>query len=290
MGKSDRGADLGQLGLGIRPEIAQDLEARNSFSKATTPEYHGLWIEDYADITKEQLTGVTTQMLHDSLIGTARRQRLPSGELSNPLVTKDTKNAVFYQDPMTRRGFWVAVTPFEHTQLAGNIEVLGNRVVSHVKASRSPRRDFGPDREAAIRGGVHAVESKLEKLEAYKANVLQKQIGAVSWLQKSSESPGYAWKGGIDVRMTMETVRGGVFKDMLTAAAEAGDWTPERVEEVEKVLDYRLFFDRQNNAHIGNWKRILLLSEVYLGYKTALYNEKITKAKQYIRKHEEPAQ
>lgn len=290
MGKPDRGADLGQLGLGIRPEIPQDLRARNSFSKAVTPEYHGLWIEDFADITKEQLGEINTQFLHDSLIGTARRERLPSGELSNPLVTKDTKNAVFYQDPETRRGFWVAVTPFEHTQLAGNIEVLGNRVTSRVMASRLPRKDFGPDREAAIRGGVHAVTSKLERLEAYKANVLQKHIGALHWLQHSAKYPGNAWKGGIDVRMTMETVRGGVFKDMITAMAEASEWSPERVAEVEKVIDYRLFFDRKNNAHIGNWKWMLRLSEVYLGYKTALYSDKIAKAKRYIQQHEVPTE
>lgn len=279
----------GQLGLGFRPEIAQDLFVRNSFSKAVRPEYHGLWVEDYADITKEQLAGVNTQMLHDSLIGTVRRERLPSGELSKPLVTKDTKNAVFYQDPETRKGFWIAVTPFEHTQLAGNIEILGNRVTSRIMASRLPRRDFVPDREAAVRGGVHAVEDKLEKLEAYKNNSLQKQLGALRWLQHSSENPGKAWKGGIDVRMSMETVRGGLFKDMITAMAEAGEWTPEKVAEVERIIDYRLFFDRKQNAHIGNWKRMMLLADVYMGYKFALYNDKIAKAKRYIQQNEVPA-
>lgn len=281
--------EIGQLGLGFRPEIAQDLEVRNSFSKAVTPEYHGLWIEDFADV-EPHLGEVTTQILHDTLIGTARRERLPSGELSRPLVTKDTKNAVFYQNPETRKGFWIAVTPFEHSQLAGNIEILGNRVTSYVKASRPPRKDFGPDREAAIRGGVHAVTGKLEKLEAYKTNVLQKQVGAVHWLQHSAENPGKAWKGGIDVRMTMETVRGGVFKDMITAMQEAGEWSPEKVAQVEKVLDYRLFFDRTHNAHIGHWKKMLLLADVYLGYKSALYGDKIAKAKRYIQQNEVPTE
>lgn len=279
--------EVGQLGLGFRPEIAQDLHARNSFAKAATPEYHGLWIEDFADV-REHLSEATTQILHDSLIGTAQRERLPGGELSRPLVTKDTKNAVFYQDPETNKGFWIAVTPLEHSHLAGNIEVLGNRVTSRVMANRSPRRDFIPDREAAIRGGVHAVTSKLEKLEAYKSNVIQKQVGAVHWLQHSAENPGKAWKGGIDVRMTMEAVRGGVFKDMVIAMQEAGEWTPEKVANVEKVIDYRLFFDRAKNAHIGNWKKMLLLADVYLGYKTALYSDKIAKARRYIQQHEIP--
>lgn len=274
MASSSREPGLGQPAItGMeRPVISHEsLGARNSFSKAVTPEYHGLLIEDFADLTKEQIESVTPQALHDSLIG----------------IDAEAPNAVFYRNPLTREGLWIAVSPTEHKHLAGNITTLGNRVMSSVMASRAPRRDFGPDREAAMRGGTKAVEDKMRKLEAYKTNLLQPQIAAVHWLQHSAEHPGKAWKDGLSVRMTMETVRGGVFKDMLTAMQEAERWSPEKVAGVEKVLDYRLFFDRTANAHIKNWKTMLKLADVYLGYKKALYGDKIADAKRFISKYEQ---
>ena len=274
MPPNSRRPEVGQFALDIRPQIVQDLEVRNSFAKATTPEYHGLWIENYADITKEQLDYVTPQMLHDSVIG----------------VSRDAENSVYYRNPETEEHLWIAVSPEEHKQLGGNIQTLGNRVMSSVMAARAPRRDFTPDREAAVRGGVKAVTKQLDKLERYKANVLQLQVADVHWLQKSAETPGFAWKDGLSVRNAMYNVHGVVLKDMLAAARDAGGWDPEKLAGVEKVIDYRLFFDRSHNDHIKNWKTMLQLMDVYLGYKQALFSEKITKAKQYIDKHAESAE
>lgn len=261
--------EVGQLAFDIRPQIVQGMTERNSFSRAVTPEYHGLWIEDYADITEAQKSYVTPAMLHDSLIG----------------APKAAANSVYYRNPETNQQLWIAVSPAEHKHLGGNIQTLGNRVMSGVMAARTPRQDFTPDREAAVRGGIKAVTRQMETLQSYKANVLQPQVADVHWLQKSAENPGFAWKDGLSVRSAMYNVHGVVLKDMLTAARDAGNWSPEKVAGVEKVLDYRLFFDRSHNNHIKNWKALLGLMDTYLGYKQALYGEKIAKAKQYIDKH-----
>lgn len=271
MPPDSRKPEVGQLALDVRPQIVQSFTDRNSFSRAVTPEYHGLWIEDFADITYEQKAEITTQFLHDKIIG----------------VGSGAPNKISYRNPENNEHMWIAVSPEEHKHLSGNIQTLGNRVISSVMASRAPRVDFGPDREAAIRGGVKAVTKKLETLEKYKLNVLKPQEAAVHWLQHSANNPGKAWKDGLSVRNAMHTVRGGVFKDMIAAMRDAEAWTPERVTEVEKVLDYRLFFDRSHNNHITNWKKMLLLSDIYLGYKEALYSEKIVKANQFIRSHAE---
>lgn len=269
-----RRPEVGQLALDIRTQVVQDLEVRNSFAKATTPEYHGLWIENYADITEEQKAYVTPRLLHDSVIG----------------VPRNAENSVYYRNPETDERLWIAVSPEEHKHLSGNIQTLGNRVMSSVMASRAPRRDFIPDKEAAVRGSVKAVSRELDKLERYKTNVLQPQVADVHWLQKSAETPGFAWKDGLSVRNAMYNVHGVVLKDMLAAARDAGGWDPEKLAGVEKVIDYRLFYDRSHNNHIKNWKTMLTLMDVYLGYKQALYSEKITKAKQYIDTYAESAE
>ncbi len=255
---------------GVRPEVRIDLEARNSFSKAVTPEFHDLWIDDYTDITHDQLRVVTPQFLAQSLTDVDRR----------------ASNSVHYRGPNKSEDRWVAVSSLEYKQLGGNITTLGNRVVNNVLASRSRRPDFANDRAAAERGGVHAVKNELQKLETYRLKTLPAQSGAVSWLLKSAESPGYAWKNGVDIRMTIETIRGTVFKDMIVAMSEANSWSPEKTAGIEHVLEYRLFFDRSHNRHINNWKHVLGLADEYIGYKKAMYDTKIAKAKTYISEHE----
>lgn len=265
---------LGQMAI---PEIgrpqfkAEDLQARNSFSKAVTPEYHGLLIDDYNDLTAEQLAVVTPQFLQDSLIG----------------VDRSSTNAVFYKNPLTHEALWVAVTPLEFKQTAGNITTLGKTVVNQVAGSRSARKEFGPDRAAAARGGIHAVERELGKLETYRDKSLAPQLVKVNWLQHSANNPGYAWKDGLSVRQYMGEVRDLVFRDMFQAMSIAGDWSPEKTEGVAKVVEYRLFFDRKDNNHIKNWRKMLRLGKVYLGYKQAIYSDKIEKAKKYIQTNAE---
>lgn len=274
MSSPERRPEVGQLALDIRPQILQDYEVRNSFAKAVTPEYHGLWIEDFADITDAQKEYVTPQLLHDSIIG----------------VDKAAGNSVYYRNPETRESLWIAVSPVEYKHLAGNIQTLGNRVVSSEMARRPARPEFGPDREVAMRESVNAVTQQLKRLEGYKTNFLQPQVADVHWLQKSADNPGFAWRDGLSVRNAMYNVHGVVLKDMLTAAREAGNWEPEKASGIEKVIDYRLFFDRNHNGHIKNWKALLSLMDVYLGYKQALYAEKIVKAKQYIDKNASPTE
>ncbi len=267
------GPDIGQMPLPDMPHPAitfDSLRARNSFAKAATPEFYGLNIEGYADVTEAQINYVTPQLLHDSLIG----------------VPRTSPYSAYYRNPETRQSLWIAVTPGEFKHLGGNIVTLGNRVMSQVSGSRSPRLDFTADRAAAVRGGMKAVEREKNTLETYRDKTLSSQHATVKWLAHAANSPGYAWKQGIDLRLTMTTVRSFVFADMLTAMSESQGWSPEKTQGVQRVIDYRLFFDRQRNRHIGNWKQMLGLADEYLAYKTALYNEKIWKAGKFLSSHE----
>lgn len=270
----NREPGLGQMALpdAIRPSVdMESLHRRNSFAKAATPEYHGLFIDDYADLTPEQIAYVTPDFLEKSLLGASR----------------NSKNTVYYQNPENGERLWVAVTPVEFKQTAGNIETLGNRAVSRALGRRPARPAYEVDRAAATQEGVEAVQNKLGQLTVMRDETLRPQKAKVKWLAHAAQSPGYAWKKGIDLYSYMSEVRHLVFTDMLTAMSIAGDWTPEKTEGVRKVVEYKLFFDREKNNHIENWKQMLKLADTYLGYKQAIYSEKIEKAKQYIRTNAE---
>ncbi len=264
--------DPGQLGLpDIRPPYdVLRLASRNSFSRAVTPEYHGLYADDYSDVNQAQLDYVTLDFLHDSLHG----------------VNKDAPNSVPYFNPETKERTWIALNPQEYKQLSGNITTLGNRVVNNVLGSRPARNDFSTDRAAAERGGVHAVSKELSKLQTYHTQTLNPQTATIRWLQKSADSPGYAWKDGLSVRESMGVFQEIILKDMLTAMREAGRWSPDKAAGIEKVIMYRQFFDRTNNQHITNWKHILGVADTYMGFKKALYRDKIARAEKYIATHE----
>lgn len=267
-----RNPDLGQLALDIpMPPADVRRDVPNSFSKAVTPAFQGLSIEMYADLTPDQINYVTPDFLQNSLLG----------------VSKEADNAVFYRNPETKGVTFVAVPPAEFKLLAGNITTLGNRARSHVLSSRAAGVPKDVDVEAAARGAVHAVQPKLEKLERYRRNVLGPQIGEVNWLLHASNSPGYAWKDGYNIGLLITNFRTFVLNDMLVAMAQAGNWSEEKSKGVQQVLEYKLFFERDNNQHIENWKQLLGVAQTYLGYKRALFDEKIAKARQYTSKHAE---
>lgn len=265
-----RTPDLGQLALDIPlppAEVRQDV--RNSFATAAKPAFHGLSIEAYADITPQQVEYVTPGFLETSLLQ----------------VSADAPNAIYYRNPETRSASRVAVSPAEYKLLAGNVTTLGNRARSQVLDSRAGVSLRDVDLEAASRAGVHAVSPKLEKMERYRQNVLGQQIGEVNWLLHASQNPGYAWKDGYNLGLLMTNFRTFVLNDMLVAMAQAGNWSEEKTQGVQKVIEYKLFFDRTNNQHIQNWQQILGVAQTYLGYKRALFDEKIAKARQYTSKH-----
>lgn len=267
-----RNPDIGQLAF---PEIPLPpaeigLDHRNSFATATKPAFHGLSIEMYADITPDKLAFVTPQFLQESLIG----------------VPKDANNAVYYRNPETRESTNVAVTPAEFKLLGGSIITLGNRVLNGVLDSRSTQPVRSVDKEAATRGGIHAVTGKLTALQSYD-RLLATQAAEVNWLINAANNPGYAWKDGFDLKVMLINVRTFALADMMTAMSQAGDWSPEKAADVEKILEYRLFFDRNRNRHITNWQHVLGVEKTYLGYKRAIFNEKIAKAEQYIEKNAE---
>ncbi len=270
MSRSTRNPELGQLALDIPLTPAEvNLDSRNSFSKAVKPAFHGLSIEHYAELTPQQVAYVTPQLLEASLID-ARRH---------------APNTIYYRNPETNVVSYVAVSPDEYQQLAGNITTLGNRVRSTVLHSRSSGLHRDTDLEAAIRGGVHAVNPKLEKMQRYRQNVLSVQFGETNWLAHASKSPGHAWKDGYNLRLLVTNFREFVLKDMLVSMSEAGDWSEEKTQGIQKVLEYQLFFNRANNQHIDTWQQLLGVSQRYLGHKTALFDEKIAKAKRYTTQH-----
>lgn len=274
MARETRNPELGQMALDIPPVPAEvKLDARNAFATAAKPAFHGLRIETYAELTPAQVDYVTPEFLENSLLHAPR----------------ESANSIYYRNPETKEVRYVAVTPGEYKLLAGNLVTLGNRATSHVLDSRTSGLPRDVDVQAAERGGVHAVTAKLDILEKYRQNILNKQIAETNWLAHANHNPGRAWKKGFNLREMITNFRTFVFDDMLVAMSQSGAWSEDKARGVRDVIEYKLFFDRNDNQHLENWGQLLAVTSEYLGTKRAIFDEKIVKARKYIDTHAEQA-
>jgi hypothetical protein len=265
--------DAGQPGFEeVRPAFnRQGLNELTTFSHAIRPEIHGVWTEDFSDLSPEQIAYVTPELFESTL-----------------LRTTQAENAVRYHNPEDNKVYWVALKPLEYSQIAGNIDVLGNRVVSTVFEGRVERSDPNDKRAAATRGGIHAVEDRLQALTTYAAGALASEKGLLSWMKMSTDHPEYKMKSLAAIIVELNSFEG-LLNEMVDVMGQADNWTPQKTAGVKKVVKYKLFVDRTDNAQFEQFTGFETVAEKYHGFRKALYTDKIARAKKYVKDHTIPA-
>jgi hypothetical protein len=257
--------DIGEVQLPGMADITQpvrDLSSRNAFARAVTPEYWGLDSSQYVDIDSHMLDLAAPANLRESLID----------------VPKGSQFAVSYIPGQESRPVFIALTPTEYSLVVRHVPALAMAAISHTLASRRGRKNYTTDIKAATRSGVYALENRKKAMETYLRDTLERDTALLNRLAEAAKHPGYWRMPESDMRIGLSWVLESVFGDMLTAIRYQRQWTPEQESLAKRTIEKRLFFERQRNQHIQNWRDMFSLDLEYIGNKEALFKDRIWKA------------
>lgn len=255
-----------------------DVDRRNALARALNPNYLGMNVGDYADITPTMLELASADNLRTSLI--------------------DVKPVAHSHTVALREGsstwHYIAVTPMEFGLMSGSIQVLGQRAVSaSEKKRRQPHGLSDVDKAAADRAGVHAVESRSSVMQKYLDNTLIGQAKHLSDLQKAGRDPGLAVLKGKEGRMREELAyfRTFIVGDMLAAIGSQRHWTASQEKLALQSIERRLFIERGGSRHIDNFRAMVDLAQEWNGYRQAVIKSRLWESKRYVEANQphEPA-
>ena len=255
---------------GMQPP--RDLGSLNAFARAATPEYWGMTVDHYHDVTGIMLRAAAPEKLRPNLIDV--RQRAPL--------------TVAYEDEQTGRYRYVPLLPEEYTLVPRTMSAgrYGEVVVAQTLAGKGSLRYA--DDELRSRGDEHgndAIRAKLEKIEAYLADTLVPRSELLARLQEAAAHPGFWRMKEGDMRMAMEQVRSFMIPDALRVIGNARQWSKDQAKMASRAVEYRLFFDRKRNQHIANWQGMLGLLQDYQQEKINLFADRRGRFEGYLHQH-----
>jgi hypothetical protein len=264
-------------GMDEIPRPFPELSSQIAFGHAATPEFLGLNPDNYVDIDQHMMSLVTPDRLRPSLIGFPRNQR---GEFCISYVPGGADRT-----PMN-----IALTPDEYHMVPLTIPSFWSKVVAKTLKSHppDPRRDYSETVASALRSGVHALESKATEMEAYLEGTLKPDMTRIEKFSEAARNPGARRMRGdktlIELRWLLDHIHG----DMFTAIRYQRGWSSEQESLARRALERRLFFERQHNTHIKNWRDEFAFDLEYTGHKVALYSDRIWQARKFIKDKTEP--
>lgn len=247
----------------ILPE-SKNLTARNAFSRLATPEYWGLDLARYADITPKMIDRADPPKFRKDLIDTPVDRGFAAGFL--PL-----------DEPYTR----VALTPTEYGMITRSPKHLGKATVGRALAKQIDETPSMVDRDRASRHGQHLLEAMLKGMQAY-VDTLDSDT---AMLQRFREAATYHWYSRgqeATLRTDMQWIHDRMFGNMFAALRYQRGWTPEKEDLARRALEMRLFFRRSHNMHTLEWVKLFDLNLEHTGYKKGLFGDRIVKTKQII--------
>ena len=241
--------------------------------------------QNFADVAKPQLFGVEPRHLE---AGDLHRIHLLASERLLPdliNVPRTSEHCVRYYNPDTSKTVHVALAPEEYTAITISPGQLGRKVVNRTLASRPPRGDFTEDQAAAQRSGVHAITGRLAKMEKY-ITQLEADQDLIKRFSEYVSHPHMRRLRGDNLVEQMAWLREHVLGSVFTVLREQRGWEPDQLAAAQRAMDDRLFLDRRNNQHLKNWQDTLKMTDVYWGYKLAVFKDRAHAARQEIRRRQ----
>lgn len=250
-------------------EVDRGFNIQRNFAGYVTPEMWGLEEANYTDITPRMVELVTPDRLRESLID----------------VVPGSQGAVSFRAAERRQPLWIALNPVEYGHISRSVGALGSSAVNQTLASRAGSANLSYHQPKATRAAVHVVERKRQKMETYLEDTLLPETVRLEKFIEYSTHPQFRRKKGIDMHVELGWIQEAIFENMLSVVGRQRDWTKQQEDLAKRSLQWRLFFDRDNNQHLGNWQGMLKFALEYEQVKTALYKDRIYQSKQYVRKH-----
>lgn len=91
------------------------------------------------------------------------------------------------------------------------------------------------------------------------------------------------------MRVQLTYLREYVFGELFAALGHQRGWEPDQATLAKRALEATIFLDRNDNRHIGNFKRLLELCMNWNGHKLALTRTQLWQVRRYVRENQPKA-
>lgn len=260
-----------------------DRESQVNFARVTDPAF---WELDSADYE-----GVTTRMI----------ERAEPWSLAKDLINVPTDHGsglAYEQDSGDRVN--IGMTPDDYTLIYRSFDPkYASRYASNrTRVARSRNLDdkgeeqplkplTQEDIDAADRAGLHIIESGLERMSRYVFGRLAPEIVRIEHVTEYAENPGLRRKSEEGMREQVGWVRDNVFGGMLAVIGIGRDWTELKAENARKTIEWRLFFDTEDNRHYDYWRNMLNLGDMYWAERVKVFEDRIGRLQGFLQAHDE---
>jgi hypothetical protein len=125
---------------------------------------------------------------------------------------------------------------------------------------------------------MHTHENKLVTLHKLRDNVYLPQREMLEKFIEASEGRrfGLARFGNeAKMRQAMATLHSEIFGDMIRAYGRQRDLNESQTKQVQRALMVSVYFDRDNNRHLGHFADLVRFNYAYLGHKLAAAEQRI---------------
>lgn len=247
----------------------RDFEAQIPYADLVNPQLFGLDTDNFS-VTPEAAAAADVENFERWLI--------------DPDVNKfaDPKQALYatYTPEGQRRDIVVPLTEQEHKRIirAKDPRHLSRGVLSTVL---SGKQALNPDVRKAIDDaadiGDGAIEQKVAAMLDY-LRTLENRDRELDKFIESSFNAGLNRRKDIDTRIAATDVFFLQIPEMLRVIGMLKGWDTDKFKLAEKSVHYRMFFDREGNAHLKYGRQLLDLMSRYNKAKVALFLDRVEAA------------
>lgn len=230
--------------------LGSSLDVQQPFSGLITPQFWGLELANYTDITPPMIEAVSANRLRPYLM---------------------------HLDKIARQSVdGVALLPNEGKLIIRNVIKFDENIERNSESGRLLLAHQETRDTRVIEVRREALTNKMGKMAVYLSNTLEPD-------EKIAERiNGYAWEPwarrqkGINIVPDLFKVKGILFDDILKVVGKQKRWNEEQSDWAKRALDVRLHFDEQNR--VRNWRRMLKLSIDYTRSKRRIFSDRIEEA------------
>lgn len=258
--------------------MPSNREPQVNFARVVDPAFWELDRADYEGVTARMIERADPLSLRSSLVnvpldhGSGLSYEQDSGDRVSVGMTPDEYTLI-------HRSF----DPKYASRYASNrTRVARSRNLDDEGNEQSPKPLTQDDIDAADRAGLHIIESGVERMSKYVSGRLVPEIVRIERVAEYAENPGRRRKSEEGMREQVGWVRDNVFGGMLAVIGIGRKWTESKAEAAQKSIEWRLFFDTDDNRHYEYWRNMLDLGDMYWGERVNVFEDRIGRLQGFL--------
>ncbi|HMS24045.1 MAG TPA: hypothetical protein PKB09_04570 [Candidatus Saccharibacteria bacterium] len=258
--------------------MVTERESQVNFARVTDPAFWELDRADYEGVTARMIERADPLSLRSSLVN----------------VPLDHGSGLSYEQDSGDR-VSVGMTPDDYTLIHRSFDpkyaskYASNRTrVARARSLDDEGNELPPkpltqeDIDAAHRAGNHIIESGLNQMSRYVSGRLMPEIVRIEQVSEYADNPGRRRKSEEGMREQVGWVRENVFGGMLSVIGIGREWTEAKAENALKTIEWRLFFDKEDNRHYEYWRNMLDLGDMWWGERINVFEDRIGRLQGFL--------